>query len=412
MLANCSQVTGGTSPLPARLPNAAPPQQLATQGYKSLYSFKGGADGVLPFAPLLDVNGTLYGTTESGGTGCGSSGCGTVFTITASGAERVLYRFKGGKDGSGPEAGLVDVNGRLYGTTFSGGGTGCYENAGCGSVFAVTTTGKETVLHSFAGGAKDGEYPWAGLIDVDGTLYGTTAYGGADNDGTVFTVSTSGAESLLYSFKGSPADGATPVAPLLDVKGKLYGTTDGGGASGYGTVFSITTSGKETVLHSFAGGAGDGAEPWAGLINVKGALYGTTSEGGSTESDCGNLLGSCGTVFTITPSGEETVLYHFMYHASSRKKDGWYPLAQLIAVGSTLYGTTEYGGSTGCLVRGCGTIFAVTTAGKERILHRFGKTPGDGGNPSAALIKIDGALYGTTLYGGASGMGTVFRISP
>lgn len=415
-LASCSQVSGGSSPLPAALPNGTSPQGLSTNGYKSLYSFKGGTDGAVPYAPLLDVNGILYGTTQQGGTStaCYGSGCGTVFSIMTSGRERVLYSFKGGKDGSSPEASLIDVNGVLYGTTYSGGGARCYKKAGCGTVFAVTTSGKETVLHRFTGGLRDGAYSWAHLIDVKGTLYGTTAYGGASDDGTVFTMSTSGAESLLYSFKGPPADGDAPVAPLLDVKGELYGTTDGGGANGpyNGTVFGITTSGKETVLHSFAGGAGDGAEPWAGLIDVGATLYGTTSEGGSTLSDCGTLLGSCGTVFTITPSGKESVFYHFMYHASSEKKDGWYPLAGLVAIGSALYGTTEYGGSTGCLVRGCGTVFAVTTSANERVLHRFGKTSGDGVNPSAGLIKIDSSLYGTTLYGGTSGMGTVFKISP
>jgi uncharacterized repeat protein (TIGR03803 family) len=415
VLANCSQVTGGSSPLPAGLPNGTSPQRLPAHGYTSLYSFKGGTDGGIPYASLLDVNGILYGTTQQGGTStaCYGSGCGTVFSITTSGQERVLYSFKGGKDGSSPEASLIDVNGTLFGTTYSGGGNRCYKQAGCGTVFAVATSGKETVLHRFTGGTRDGAYPWARLIDVKGTLYGTTAYGGASDDGTVFTMSKSGAESLLYSFKGPPADGATPVAPLLDIKGELYGTTDGGGASGpyNGTVFGITTSGKETVLHSFAGGAGDGAEPWAGLIDVGSTLYGTTSEGGSTLSDCGNLLGSCGTVFAITTSGKESVFYHFIYHASGQE-DGWYPLAGLVAIGSTLYGTTEYGGSTGCLVRGCGTVFAIRTSGKERVLHSFGKAPGDGVNPSANLIKIDGTLYGTTLSGGTSGMGTVFRISP
>jgi uncharacterized repeat protein (TIGR03803 family) len=413
-LANCSQAPDGSSPLPAVPPNGTSPQRLSASGYKSLYSFKGGTDGALSTSPLLDVNGILYGTTQNGGTGCDSAGCGTIFTITPSGKERVLYRFKGGKDGSSPEASLVDVNGTLYGTTYGGGGTICYMKLGCGTVFAVTTTGKETVLHSFTGGAGDGAYPWAGLIDVKGTLYGTTVSGGTTDDGTVFTVSTSGAESLLYSFKGPPADGASPVAPLLDVKGELYGTTDGGGANGPydGTVFSITTSGQERVLHNFAGGTKDGAEPWAGLIDVKGTLYGTTSEGGSTESECGNLLGSCGTVFAITTSGKESVLYHFMYHASRGKEDGWYPLAGLVAISSTLYGTTEYGGSKGCLIRGCGTVFAVTTFGRERVLHSFGETSEDGINPSAALMKTNGALYGTTLSGGTSGMGTVFRISP
>jgi uncharacterized repeat protein (TIGR03803 family) len=404
LLAGCSRESG--SPVSA-LPGALMSQQTnAHRAYSVIYSFAGVSDGAAPAAPLLDVNGTLYGTTVGGGgTGCFGSGCGTVFAITTSGHESVLYRFKGGKDGSFPEASLIDVNGTLYGTTYSGGGTGCYKKTGCGTVFAITTSGEESVLHRFRSGKSDGSYPEANLIEVKSTLYGTTVGGGASHDGTVFTVGTSGAESLLYSFKRDSTDGGVPVAPLRDVKGKLYGTTDLGGASDDGTVFSITTSGKETELHSFAGGAGDGAHPFAGVIDVEGTLYGTTLEGGSTE--CG-MLGSCGTVFAITTSGRESVLYHF----KGGKEDGWYPSSGLVAMGGTLYGTTVYGGSTGCLVRGCGTLFAIATSGKERVIHSFGETSGDGENPSAGLSKIDGTLYGTTESGGTNGVGTVFRISP
>jgi uncharacterized repeat protein (TIGR03803 family) len=408
LLVSCSHGVGASSPLPVGPPNGVSAQLRATDSYETLYNFKGGVDGAVPAAPLLDLNGTLYGTTSSGGgTGCYGSGCGTVFAITTSGQERVLYRFKGGQDGSQPLASLIDVSGTLYGTTFNGGGTRCFGNAGCGTVFAITASGEERVLHRFRGGKSDGAYPWAHLIDVKGTLYGTTVGGGASSDGTIFTVSTSGAERLLHTFrKRNLADGLDPVAPLLDVEDKLYGTTDGGGVSGmYGTIFSIATSGKEAVLHSFAGGAGDGAHPFAGVIDVQGTLYGTTIEGGSTQ--CG-MLGSCGAVFALTRSSHESLLYHF----KGGKKDGWYPQAGLVAVSSTLYGTTVYGGSTGCLVRGCGTVFAITTSGKERVLHRFAKTSDDGANPTAGLITIDGTLYGTTENGGKGGVGTVFRISP
>lgn len=404
--ASLASLAGCGAPLGPSPGASAVERTNARPAYRVIYSFSGGTDGVAPAAPLLDVHGTLYGTTVGGGgTGCYGSGCGTVFAITTSGNERVLYRFKGGKDGSFPEASLIDVNGTLYGTTYSGGGTGCYEKTGCGTVFAVTTSGKESVLHHFRGGKTDGSYPEANLVDVSGTLYSTTVGGGASHEGTVFALSASGAETLLYSFKRNAADGGVPVAPLLEVNAKLYGTTDVGGASDDGTVFNITTSGKETMLHSFAGGSRDGAHPFAGLIDVEGTLYGTTLEGGSTK--CG-MLGSCGTVFAIATSGAESVLYHF----KGGKDDGWYPSAGLAADGGALYGTTVYGGSTGCLVRGCGTLFAVTTSGKERILHSFGDSSDDGGNPSAGLIEINGRLYGTTAAGGASDAGTVFSLSP
>jgi uncharacterized repeat protein (TIGR03803 family) len=172
----------------------------------------------------------------------------------------------------------------LYGTTEFG---GTYDN---GTVFSVNpNTGAETVLHSFGSGA-DGEYPIASLIDVKGTLYGTTEEGGTYGGGTVFSLSlTTGTETVLHSFGGG-TDGNTPVASLINVKGTLYSTTAGGGTYGDGTVFSVNPkTGAETVLHSFGSGT-DGEYPEASLIDVKGALYGTTEEGGTYGS---------GTVFAL-----------------------------------------------------------------------------------------------------------------
>ena len=159
-----------------------------------LYSFKAGKDGAYPEAPLTNVSGTLNGTTYIGGSGCVSyGGCGIVFDVSRSGAERVLYRFKGA-DGRAPVAGLTDVNGKLYGTTLHGGSDADCQD--CGTVFDVSTSGKERVLHSFKGLPDDGAYPSAGLINVNGILYGTTASGGSSHCaksgygcGTVFRIS-------------------------------------------------------------------------------------------------------------------------------------------------------------------------------------------------------------------------------
>jgi uncharacterized repeat protein (TIGR03803 family) len=229
---------------------------------------------------------------------------------------------------------------------------------GCGTVFAITTSGKETVLHSFGTSSGDGQYPEAGLLNVKGTLYGTTSEGGAYNEGTVFAMKTSasGTETILHSF-GASGDGEEPYAGLINVNGTLYGTTAFGGNSrcsenSCGTVFAITTSGKETVLHSFSG-APDGFGPYAGLINVKGTLYGTTTYGGG--GGCGGL--GCGIVFSITPSGTETVLHTFAGYPD----DGGEPEAGLLNVNGTLYGTTMSGGSVDndhC-DDGCGTVFAI-----------------------------------------------------
>lgn len=364
ILASCSRVTDSSS-LPAGMPNDSTATLGATKtsrlltvhpltgtNYKSLYSFEGYPDGSGPYAGLVAVNGKLYGTTiDSGSLNC-QYGCGTVFEVSTSGKERVLYSFKGENgDGANPMASLIFANGKLYGTTELG-GTGSCSNyssvVGCGIVFKVSTSGTENVLYSFKGG-KDGSGPAAGVITVNGTLYGTTLTGGANSEGTAFSLTLSGTEKVLHSFGGS-GDGDQPFSGLLILNGTLYGTTyTGGAAYGTGTVFEVSTSGKEHVLHIFKGYR-NGAFPHAGLVAVNGTLYGTTSSGGVTRCTSG--------------SGP-----------------------------------------------GCGTIFKVSTSGAEHLLHRF-KGGTDGASPYAGLVTINGALYGTTVLGGSSGYGTVFRISP
>jgi uncharacterized repeat protein (TIGR03803 family) len=256
-----------------------------------LHLFAGSPDGLYPKARLLNVNGTLYGTTEFGGSSCTSGvigGCGTVFSITPGGKEKVLYSFRGGTDGEFPTAGLIDVKGTLYGTTEEGGDGGCHPYAGCGTVFSITPGGKEKVLYSFESSSTNLVGP-SGLVDVSGTFYGTTMRGGAHGFGTVFKITPGSKAKVLYSFK-SGNDGAFPMATLLNVYGTLYGTTGYGGPC-CGDVFSITRSGHETVLYSFKGGQ-DGETPESGLSYVNGTLYGTTSSGGAY---------GLGTVYSITP---------------------------------------------------------------------------------------------------------------
>jgi uncharacterized repeat protein (TIGR03803 family) len=308
---------------------------ITTSGAETvLRSFEGG-NGESPLAGLLDINGTLYGTTSQGG----KHRSGTVFAITTSGMFRVLHSFEGDGSGDGdfPTAGLININGTLYGTTLGGGQAGA---DGVGTVFSITTSGKERVLYGFAGGLGDGANPHAGLINVNGTLYGTTTQGGNGacfaGCGTVFEITPSGAETVLYNFAGGPGDGESPEADLINVNGTLYGTTESGGANGNGTVFSITTSGEESVLYSFKVGK-DGAYPEAALLDVKGTLYGTTAYGGSGTA-CGSS--GCGTVFKITTSGKEAVLYSF-----AGEPDGAGPQAGLTKIDGTLYGTTIGGGA-------------------------------------------------------------------
>ena len=432
LLAAC----GGSQP-----PIGAPGAMPQTSTFVSMHAEFGAADksrniaeraadrAKYPQAPLINVDGTLYGTTNNGGTFRSRTtcrgGCGTVFSITTSGVVKVLHSFGNSQDGQYPaEAGMVDVGGTLYGTTSAGGALGG------GTVFSITTDGVENVLHSF-GGQGDGTDPIGGsLLEVRGTLYGTTWSGGAyglqtcpaflsapAGCGTVFSVTTSGTEKVLHSF-GNGDDAQHPWAGLVHfgTGTTLYGTTFFGGTdrtcsgeegTGCGTVFSITTSGAEKVLHSFGKGH-DGKYPQARLLPVNGALYGTTKEGGSYLSN--------GTVFVITTDGVEKILYRFATQGGS--SDAAFPVDGLIDFKGTLYGTTYFGG-------GCdqGAVYSVTTAGAEKVLHAFCNGIEDGSTPWAALVAVNGLLYGTTWLGGghpihcghqsdhATGCGTVYSIT-
>ncbi|HEY1708348.1 MAG TPA: choice-of-anchor tandem repeat GloVer-containing protein [Rhizomicrobium sp.] len=378
-----------------------------------VYAFKGGAgDGAEPDGGLLNVGGTLYGTTtQGGGTGCGGTGCGTVFSIAPNGKETMLYAFKSAGDGAIPQAGLIDVGGTLYGTTSEGGGTGC-GGTGCGTVFSITPGGAENVLYAFKG-AADGAILNGGLLKVGNLLYGTTYSAGNGKDcrcGTVFSITTGGAVKVLYAFKGAKHhDGASPSATLVASGGFLYGTTAFGGRAqcNCGTVFSITTSGTEKSLYGFAGGA-DGSFPRTPLTVQGGLLYGTTIAGGSSGGNCGTS--GCGTVFSLTAGGTEKVLYPFV-----GGQDGTTPLAGLSAVGAKLYGTTFIGGNTAkCAGGGCGTLFKITDGAS--VVYRFGKGK-DGTYPAGNMIDVGGVLYGMTSHGGGGscdsnqGCGTVFKVT-
>lgn len=360
------------------------------QTFSVLYAFAGEADGGYPYAGLIrDAKGNLYGTTYYDG----ASGLGTVFKLDNTGKERVLYSFTGiGGDGANPFGGLVrDTKGNLYGTTLGGG-------SGYGTVFTLDRTGKETVLYRFPGTGTDGASPLAGVVrDRNGNLYGTTYYGGAGY-GTAFKLDTTGKETVLWSFTGDP-DGAYPWAGLVpDAQGNLYGITSAGGAfnCSCGMVFKLDNTVKETVLYGFIGG-GYGALPVYGYLirDAKGNLYGTTSEGGATFH---------GTVFALDKTGNETVLYSF----TGIGGDGAYSYAGVVRdTKGNLYGTTLGGGASGW-----GTVFKLDKTGKETVLHSFAYST-DGALPYAGLVRDSaGNLYGTTNVGGASGAGTVFKLTP
>ena len=389
---------------------AIPPIAAHAASYSVVYSFKGGTEGKNP-SGLIYIGGQFYGTTINGGSG----GRGTVYSMTPSGVETVLYAFSGSTDGRFPESGLISLGGNFYGTTVRGG------SSDFGTVFEVTPAGAETILYSFKGGTSDGTYP-SGLLALGGTFYGTTDQGGSGTNctdgafgcGTIFSVTQAGSETTLYSFPGGSSL-FYPLAGLTNIKNVLYGTASGGGINGCsgigcGGVFSVTAKGKEKIVYNFVNLA-DGLSPAADLINVGGTLYGTTGEGGGTG--CADGLG-CGTVFSVTPKGIKKLVYAFQGGT-----DGAVPYnSSLVSIGGMLYGTTDEGGSgTGCDdSAGCGTIFAVTPAGTETVLHSFlgGK---DGAFPDASLIYVKGRLYGITNNGGGKncakiGCGTVFELTP
>jgi len=381
----------------------------AASSEKVLYRFHGGADGRGPEAQLIKGNnGALYGTTYygGGGTGCndGDRGCGTVFELTLQRTETVLYAFNGGSDGAYPLSNLVmDGSGNLYGTTEEGG-------LGSGTVFKLAPDGTETVLYAFQG-APDGWAPEGNLVaDSSGNLYGTTYYGGGTGGnecgeggcGTVFKVTPDGTETVLHAFQGGNDGYAPSGGVILDNQGNLYGTTlEGGGGTGCsgfgcGTVFEVAANGTETVHHVFEGG-NDGIAPWdSPILDGRGNLYGTTVEGGAQ-----NL----GTVFKLAPDGTETVL-----HAFSNASDGLYPLGGLIAdTAGNLFGTTSDGGDDDCHHGGCGTVFELTSGGKEKVLYVFQNSRGR--HPAARLLLGDhDKLYGTAPDGGKGNNGVVFAV--
>jgi uncharacterized repeat protein (TIGR03803 family) len=267
-------------------------------GLGKLHSFDY-PDGAYPYAGLIQAaNGDFYGTTGGGG----ADNDGTVFKLTPGGNLTTLYNFGHGGHGNQPDAGLVQgTNGDFYGATASGG-------ANHGTVFSITPSGGLTTLHSFDG--ADGDEPIGGLVPgTDGNFYGTTAGGGANNAGTVFKITPSGALTTLYNFcsQTNCTDGASSQTGLVQATdGDFYGTTLEGGANNAGTVFKITPSGALTTLHSFDGT--DGGYPYAGLIQgVDGKLYGTTPYGGANNA---------GTVFKITLKGDLTTLYDFCSQAN------------------------------------------------------------------------------------------------
>jgi uncharacterized repeat protein (TIGR03803 family) len=308
----------------------------------------------------------------------------------------VLYNFGSLPDAENSYADLVrDPSGNLYGTTANGG------YFGLGTVFKLEPSGAETVLHSFAGGTTDGQNPYGGLVrDSSGNLYGMTYGGGTLNLGTIFKVDASGTETVLHSFAGGATDGALPVGGLiLDKAGNLYGAVQTGGVSGLGVVIKLSKGGKFKVLHSFAGGASDGEYPYYTTLhmNTKGNLYGVTFEGGTN---------GLGVVYELTKGGNEILLYSF----AGGTADGCYPVGAPVSdAEGNLYGTTN---ACGPNQKGAGAVWKLNREGKEKVLHFFAGGSSDGTTPySGVVLDKKGNLYGDTLDGGADDFGVAYMLT-
>ncbi len=425
-----------------------------------VHAFSGGdRAGQEPIGSLLPASdGALYGTTELGSNStCSLSfgiGCGVVVRrppATHGYAATILHRFLGPpSDGLHPQGALIaDASGTLYGTTSAGGANSCFDMGllGCGAVFKLTPTGKhyvEQLVYSFGASTDDGGAAAGRTDNLDnaGALYAATEFGGDSGLGAVVKLTPGKAgysETVIFSFATSTT-GYYPLGGLIvDGSGALYGTTLSGGSpecgpahAGCGAVFKLTPTPSgtytETVLYGFLGG-NDGAYPQAGLVaDPSGALYGTTTSGGSTTacSQPPDDVG-CGTVFKLTPNG--TGYTEHILHAFQGTADGAAPLAGVLVtrVGA-VYGTASQGGSLTCASAagsGCGTFFKLTPSGKRYafvVLHAF-QGGRDGATPEAPAIDANGTVFGTTAFGGGSklcggngsirfGCGTVFSLQP
>jgi uncharacterized repeat protein (TIGR03803 family) len=318
-----------------------------------------------------------------------------VFKVDKHGIETVLYSFIDSTDGGDPQSSLIrDTAGDLYGTTEYGG-------AGYGTVYELSASGVETVLYSFKGTGGDGSYPTGPVVrDTAGNFYGTTSAGGTYALGTVYKLSATCTETILHNF-GNGTDGAEPYTGVIRSGTTLYGNTLAGGSFGVGTVWKLSAAGKETVLHNFAGGNSDGAYPEGRLLLANGNFFGTTFEGG--------LYTGPGIVYELSLKGAETVLSNF----GPDNGVGTYAGVIRDAAGN-LYGTDAFGGAAGSGTND-GTVYELTGIGNVSVLYSFCSVANcaDGGHPYAGLLR-DGAgnFYGTAETGGAYGYGTVWKLTP
>ena len=353
---------------------AAPATHASTM--KTIFMFKTHI-GDYPTGALIDVDDALWGVALDGGNGRDG---GTVFKVPLDGSAATALPFYGSygpnhKRGHVPMFGLARRGPSLYGVTAVGG------DNGTGTIFQIDAAGKKLEIYSFPAGGE----PSSQMTNVDGILYGTVAAIDSSSQGYVYKLTHDNQVSILYSFATSPGntDGNNPTGRLLYVHGLLYGTTEGGGASGVGTVYTVTLQGQEKVLHSFKANK-DGQIPQGGLVYMDGRFFGTTYTGSQPEHY------RRGTVFSLTKSGHEAVLYAFGSTANDCTKPGGATPTELTKFNGSLWGVTRYGGASD---EGC--LYSITSTGAETIQYSFnGTNELDGAYPDGTLTVIGNSLYG------------------
>ncbi|HTU81528.1 MAG TPA: choice-of-anchor tandem repeat GloVer-containing protein, partial [Candidatus Acidoferrales bacterium] len=343
--------------------------RTATAALTVLHVFGGGTDGKGVTGPLVVLHGVLYGTTVQGGRA--RCKCGTVFGITPSGDERVIHSFQGGLDGAFP-GGLVVYRGALYGVTSRAGGDGG------GTVFRLAPNGEKRTLYSFPDAPRDGVFPQA-LYVGGGQLYGTTSGGGRLGHGTFFALTPAGGERSLYDVPPYQS-----VPQLVWSDGTFYGSKTVGCAgceSGTGVLLSLSASGAEQDVADFD--EGTYGSPQGPPVPYDGDLYVASSQGGNSTCTWSGALGpwGCGVIYKLQLPGTITAAYAF-----DPNPDGVAPNAAPAVMHARLYGTTWGGGTGSCsdggyATTGCGTIYELSASGRERVLYSFANAS-DGGRPS------------------------------
>ncbi len=366
----------------------APAQTVST-----IYQFSSGTNPNLPAGVMAQgQDGNFYGVTLSGG---GPANQGAIYNISPGGVLTSLHDMAQ-SDGTTCSGLTLGTDGNFYGTCHNGGANDY------GTLFKVTPAGDLTVLHNFAaqGSTSDGCIPYAPPIQAtNGDFYGTTAFCGANNYGTVYKLTLAGAYTMLYSFQGPPNDTVLPLGLIEGTDGDLWGVGNGWIVSG-GGVFKITLAGKESLVYTFQpnpdGAYVDGEGPDANLIQgSNGDFYGTTEEGGSANE---------GTIFQLTAGGKETVLYSF-----PNQTDGAYPSLPLTQGPNGLL----FGAATDCAGGGCAQagLFDITTKGAYKNLYLYPLVCSNCGQPEAPLLlSTDGTFYSTTEQGGI-GVGSFYSLS-